>query len=88
MFIGSGPGPVRDFGTERALVEPLGPNTGNFHNSWPRFTLLTELNLGQRLLSEAHTFDFIGSDQEPVRDEGAERALVEPLGPNTSNFQS
>ena len=27
-FIGSGPGPVRDFGTERALAEPLGPNTG------------------------------------------------------------
>ena len=87
-FIGSGQGPVRDFGTERALVEPLGPNTGNFPSSWPRFTLLTELNLNQRLLSEAHTFDFIGSDQEPVRDEGAERALVEPLGPNTTNFQS
>ena len=33
LFIGSGPGPVRDFGTERALVEPLGPNTGNFPNS-------------------------------------------------------
>ena len=33
VFIGSGPGPVRDFGTERALVEPLGPNTGNFPNS-------------------------------------------------------
>ena len=31
-FIGSGQGPVRDFGTERALVEPLGPNTGNFQN--------------------------------------------------------
>ena len=29
-FIGSGQGPVRDFGTERALVEPLGPNTTNF----------------------------------------------------------
>ena len=25
--------PVRDFGTDRALVEPLGPNTGNFPNS-------------------------------------------------------
>ena len=31
---------------------------------------------------------FICSDQEPVRDEGAERALVEPLGPNTTTFQS
>ena len=27
---------------------------------------------------------FIGSDQEPVRDFGTERALVEPLGPNTT----
>ena len=44
-FIGSGQGPVRDFGTERALVEPLGPNTTNFQNMCPRFTLLTELNL-------------------------------------------
>ena len=39
---------------------------------------------GCGLLSEAHTFDFIGSDQEPVRDVGAERALVEPLGPKRS----
>jgi len=31
---------------------------------------------------------FIGSDQEPVRDEGAERALVEPLGPIYINFQN
>ena len=30
----------------------------------------------------------MGSDQEPVRDEGAEQALVEPLGPNTGNFQN
>ena len=44
--------------------------------------------VGVRELPEAHTFDFIGSDQEPVRDEGAERALVEPLGPNTTNFQN
>ena len=36
VFIGSGPGPVRDFGTERALVEPLGPNTGNFPNLSPQ----------------------------------------------------
>ena len=86
-FIGSGPGPVRDFGTERALAEPLDPNTGNFPNSSTRFTLLTELNLSLKARPEAHTFDF-GSDQEPVRDEGAERALVEPLGPNTGNFQN
>ena len=60
MFIGSGPGPVRDFGTERALVEPLGPNTGNFPNSSTRFTLLTELNLTvPKARPEAHTFDFI-----------------------------
>ena len=26
--------------------------------------------------------------KEPVRDEGAEGALVEPLGPNTGIFQS
>ena len=44
-FIGSGQGPVRDFGTERALAEPLGPIYINFQNSSPRFTLLTELNL-------------------------------------------
>ena len=49
-FIGSGPGPVRDFGSERALAEPLGPNTTNFPSSCPRFTLVN---------------DFIGSDQEP-----------------------
>ena len=35
---------VRDEGAEQALVEPLGPNTGNFQSSWPRFTFLTELN--------------------------------------------
>ena len=58
-FIGSGPGPVRDFGTERALAEPLGPNTANFPNSCPRFTLLTELNLSLKARPEAHTFDFI-----------------------------
>ena len=58
-FIGSGPGPVRDFGTERALAEPLGPNTGNFPNSSTRFTLLTELNLTvPKARPEAHTFDF------------------------------
>ena len=39
------PGPVCDFGTERALAEPLGPDTTNFPSSWTRFTLLTELNL-------------------------------------------
>ena len=87
-FIGSGPGPVRDFGTERALAEPLGPNTGNFPNSSTRFTLLTELNLSLKARPEAHTFDFIGSDQEPVRDFGTEQALVESLGPNTTNFQN
>ena len=54
------PGPVRDFGTERALAEPLGPNTTNFPNSCPRFTLLTELNLTvPKARPEAHTFDFI-----------------------------
>ena len=59
-FIGSGPGPVRDFGTERALAEPLGPNTGNFPNSSTHFTLLTELNLTvPKARPEAHTFDFI-----------------------------
>ena len=68
------PGPVRDFGTERALAEPLGPNTGNFPSSCPRFTLLTELNLTvPKARPEAHTFDFIGSDQEPVRDFGTEQ---------------
>ena len=44
--------------------------------------------VGVRELPDAHTFDFIGSDQEPVRDEGAERALVEPLGPIYINFQN
>ena len=65
-FIGSGQGPVRDFGTERALVEPLGPNTGNFPNLSPRFTLLTELNLTVPKVSlpEAHTFDFITGEGE------------------------
>ena len=54
------PGPVRDFGTERALAEPLGPNTGNFPSSSTRFTLLTELNLTvPKARPEAHTFDFI-----------------------------
>ena len=61
FIVGSGPGPVRDFGTERALAEPLGPNTGNFPSSYPRFTLLTELNLTvPEARPEAHTFDFIG----------------------------
>ena len=56
------PGPVRDFGTERALAEPLGPNTTNFPSSWTHFTLLTELNLTvPKARPEAHTFDFIGS---------------------------
>jgi hypothetical protein len=83
------PGPVRDFGTERALAEPLGPNTGNFPNSSTHFTLLTELNLTvPKARPEAHTFDFIGSGPGPVRDFGTERALVEPLGPNTGNFPS
>ena len=35
---------VRDEGAKEALVEPLGPNTTNFQSSWPRFTLLPELN--------------------------------------------
>ena len=55
------PGPVRDFGTERALAEPLGPNTGNFPSSSTSFTLLTELNLTvPKACPEAHKFDFIG----------------------------
>ena len=81
------PGPVRDFGAERALAEPLGPNTTNFRSSWTHFTLLTEQNLTvPKARPEAHTFDFIGSGQGPVRDFGTEQALVEPLGPNTGNF--
>ena len=44
--------------------------------------------VGVRELPEAHTFDFIGSGQGPVRDFGTERALVEPLGPNTGNFRA
>ena len=60
-FIGSGQGPVRDFGTERALVEPLGPIYIDFPSLSPRFTLLTELNLTvPKARPEAHTFDFIG----------------------------
>ena len=56
-------------------------------SSSTRFTLLTELNLTvPKAPPEAHTFDFIGSSQGPVRDFGTERALVEPLGPNTGNF--
>ena len=58
-------GPVCDFGTERALAEPLGPNTTNFPSSCPRFTLLTELNLSLKARPEAHTSDFIGSGQGP-----------------------
>ncbi len=55
------PGPVRDFGTERALAEPLGPIYMIFPNSWPRFTLLTELNLTvPKARPKAHTFHFIG----------------------------
>ena len=61
VFIGSGPGPVRDFGTERALAEPLGPIYIGFQNSWTRGTLLTELNLTvPKARPEVHTFDFIG----------------------------
>ena len=45
LFIGSGQGPVRDFGTERALVEPLGPIYIDFPSMCDRFTLLTELKL-------------------------------------------
>ena len=60
------PGPVRDFGTERALAEPLGPNTTNFPSSSLHFTLSTELNLTvPKARPEAHTFDFIGSGQGP-----------------------
>ena len=56
------PGPVRDFGTERALVEPLGPIYMIFPSSSPRGTLLTELNLTvPKARPEAHTFDFIGA---------------------------
>ena len=55
-----GPEPVRDFGTERALVEPLGPNTTNFTSSCPRFTLSTELNpTVHKARPKAHAFDFI-----------------------------
>ena len=69
-FIGSGQGPVRDFGTERALAEPLGPNTTNFPSSWTRFTLLTELNLTvPKARPEAHTFDFITSEGESLRNQ-------------------
>ena len=58
----SGPGPVRDFGTERALAEPLGPIYMIFPNSSPHFTLLTELNLTvPKARPEPHTFDFITS---------------------------
>ena len=32
--------------------------------------------------------EFIGSDQEPVRDFGTERPLVEPLGPVYIDFQN
>ena len=65
------PGPVRDFGTERALAEPLGPNTTNFPSLWTRFTLLSELNLTvPKARPEAHTFDFIGSGPGPARDFG------------------
>ena len=39
-FIGSGPGPVRDFGTERALAEPLGPIYMIFPSLSPHFTLV------------------------------------------------
>ena len=75
VFIGSGPGPVSDFGTERALAEPLGPNTGNFPNSCPRFTLLTELNLSLKARPEAHTFDFITGEGLPVRAEAKIHSL-------------
>ena len=55
------PGPVRDFGTEQALAEPLGPNTTNFPNSSPYFTLVTELNpTVPKARPEAHAFDFTG----------------------------
>ena len=61
------PGPVRDFGTERALAEPLGPIYMIFPNSWTRFTLLTELNLTvPKARPEAHTFDFITSEGESL----------------------
>ena len=39
-FIGSGQGPFRDFGTERALAEPLGPICMDFPSLSPRFTLV------------------------------------------------
>ena len=58
IFIGSGPGPVRNFGTERALVEPLGPNTGNSRTPGPK---MATSGVGVRELPEAHTFDFIGT---------------------------
>ena len=93
-FIGSGQGPVRDFGTERALVEPLGPNTGNFPNLSPHYSGLMWCGCGLIACGPHVRFHwvcvcvFIGSGPGPVRDFGTERALVEPLGPNTGNFPS
>ncbi len=52
------PRAVRDFGTERALVEPLGPIYIDFQSSW----LKNAINVVWVCeLSEAHTFDFIGT---------------------------
>ena len=71
-----GSGPLRLI---RALI---------FRTPVPALLWLTELNLSLKARPEAHTFDFIGSGPGPVRDFGTERALVEPLGPNTTNFPS
>ena len=46
----------------------------------PRFTLLTELNLNQRLLSEAYTFDFIEATFGHTLGPGAFRGIAPRRG--------